>query len=254
MGTQELTACGPMLIINADDLGRSAAESDAAVSHYREGRITSASAMVFMADSERAAELALDAGLDVGLHLNLSEPFTGKSYSRNIQARHSRIIRFLKLNRFSHLLYNPFLRGAIADVYKAQADEFWRLYGKQPSHIDGHHHMHLCANVIVGNLIPAGAKMRRNFSFWAGEKSFLNRTYRKLVDDWLARRHRMPDYFFCLLQCIRERKWNRVETLAQRAAVELMTHPIVTAEAQFLQGEEFGALLRRVSKGTYASV
>ena len=44
----------------------------------RQGRLTSASAMVFMADSVRAAEVARELDLDLGLHLNLSQPFTGK--------------------------------------------------------------------------------------------------------------------------------------------------------------------------------
>ena len=48
-----------MLIINADDFGRSVGETNAALECYIAGRITSVSAMVFMADSERAAELAL---------------------------------------------------------------------------------------------------------------------------------------------------------------------------------------------------
>jgi len=61
-----------MLIINADDLGRSVVETDAALRCYSAGRITSVSAMVFMSDSERAAELANGNGLDVGLHLNFS--------------------------------------------------------------------------------------------------------------------------------------------------------------------------------------
>jgi predicted glycoside hydrolase/deacetylase ChbG (UPF0249 family) len=49
-----------MLIINADDWGRSVAETDAALRCYREGRITSVNAMVFMQDSERAARLTKD--------------------------------------------------------------------------------------------------------------------------------------------------------------------------------------------------
>ena len=65
-----------MLIINADDLGRSRAETDAALRCYKAGRITSVSAMVFMSDSERAAEVARENELDVGLHLNFGEPFT----------------------------------------------------------------------------------------------------------------------------------------------------------------------------------
>ena len=66
--------------------------------------------------------------------------------------------------------------------------------------------MHLCANLLLSNLIPAGMKIRRNFSFWPGEKSWLNRAYRSLVDRWLARRYRLTDYFFDLTQSIRGEK------------------------------------------------
>ncbi|PYL02866.1 MAG: chitooligosaccharide deacetylase, partial [Verrucomicrobia bacterium] len=65
-----------MLIINADDWGCSVAETDAALRCYKGGRITSVSAMVFMEDSERAAELAKENELDVGLHLNFTDKFT----------------------------------------------------------------------------------------------------------------------------------------------------------------------------------
>ena len=61
-----------MLIINADDYGRNAAATDNTLRVFRRGAIISASAMVFMDDSERASQLALEAGLEVGLHLNLS--------------------------------------------------------------------------------------------------------------------------------------------------------------------------------------
>ena len=70
-----------MLIINADDWGRSLAETDAALECYKAGRITSASAMVFMGDSERAAELAKENKLDVGLHLNFTDRFTANQYT-----------------------------------------------------------------------------------------------------------------------------------------------------------------------------
>ena len=55
-----------MLIFNADDWGRSVAESDAALKCCKGGRITSVSAMVFMEDSERAAKIAQEQGLDIG--------------------------------------------------------------------------------------------------------------------------------------------------------------------------------------------
>jgi predicted glycoside hydrolase/deacetylase ChbG (UPF0249 family) len=61
------------------------AETDAAFKCYRGGRITSVSAMVFMQDSERAAKLANNSDLDVGLHLNFSEEFTDTSCSETLK-------------------------------------------------------------------------------------------------------------------------------------------------------------------------
>lgn len=241
-----------MLIINADDWGRSVAETNAALRCYKEARITSASAMVFMADSERAAELAKENDLDVGLHLNFTEPFTGGNYLTELGEQHARTVRYLTGNEYAQLVYNPFLRGAFSYSYEAQYQEFARLFGNPPSHIDGHHHMHLCVNLVFSNLIPAGTKQRRNFSFWPGEKNILNRTYRSLIDRWLARRYQLPDYFFDLAQCIQQKKLDRVTALAKSSNVELMTHPIVASEAAYLMGHEFAAILRKVEEGTYA--
>src|SRR6266700_1630045 len=244
-----------MLIINAADWGRSVAETDAALKCFRERRITSVSAMVFMLDSKRAARLAKDYKLDdIGLHLNFSEEFMDKSCWETLKEHHGRIIRFLKRGKYAQLLYNPFLRKAFAYCYHAQVEEFVRLFEKSPSHIDGHHHMHLCANLILSKLIPTGMKLRRNFSFWPGEKSMLNRTYRWLVDRWLACRYRLTDYFFDLTQCIEENKLGRVASLAKSSNVELMTHPIVNGEEVYLMSDEFRELLQRLEIGDYALV
>jgi chitin disaccharide deacetylase len=244
-----------VLIINADDWGRSVAETDSALRCYRAARITSVSAMVFMSDSKRAAKLAKDHQLDdVGLHLNFSEEFTDASCPEALKEHHRRIVRFLRRNKYAQLLYNPLLRKAFACSYRAQMEEFTRLFEKSPSHVDGHHHMHLCANLLLSNMIPAGTKLRRNFSFWPGEKSMLNRTYRWLVDRWLACRYHLTDYFFDLTQCIQEKKLDRVAALARSSNVELMTHPIVQLESEFLMSDQFEAMLQRLNAGGYALV
>ena len=244
-----------MLIINADDWGRSRAETDAALRCYKAGRITSVSAMVFMSDSERAAELARENDeLDVGLHLNFAEPFTGKNYPAKLGECHGRTVRYLMGNKYAQLVYNPLLRKEFAYSYEAQTTEFLRLFGKPSSHIDGHHHMHLCANMLLSDMVPTGMTMRRNFSFWAAEKGWLNRTYRALVDRWLARRYQLPDYFFDLTQSIQEKKLDRVAALAQSNNVELMTHPNVRAESEYLMSDEFSELLHHLKVGSYALV
>src|SRR2546430_16435757 len=99
-----------MLIINADDWGRSVAETDAALRCYWGERITSVSAMVFMADSERAAELASANGVEGGFHLNFSEPFNDGRCLGRIRDWHNRIVGVLTRDKYSELLYHTFLR------------------------------------------------------------------------------------------------------------------------------------------------
>ncbi len=249
-----MDATKSMLIINADDWGRSRAETDAAFDCYAAGRITSASAMVFMEDSERAAERAKPAGVDVGLHLNLSQKFTGKTGSKLLSEYHYRIVRFLTLSKYSLLLYNPMLRKQFRYVYQAQAEEFHRLYGKPPSHVDGHQHKHLCANMIFDEVIPRGQRVRRNFSFWPGEKGVVNRTYRRLVDQCLHRTYRIADHFFALSRCLDESRLRRVLDVAKGATVELMTHPAKEDEYAFLMSDAYRAAIKGVSTGAYLHV
>jgi predicted glycoside hydrolase/deacetylase ChbG (UPF0249 family) len=243
-----------MLIVNADDLGRSREETDAALSCHVLGRITSASAMVFMADSGRAADLARSTDLDIGLHLNLDESFTGQSVPSQLRRQHESIARFLNQGRYALLLYNPLLCKKFRDVYDAQETEFIRLYGKPPSHVDGHRHMHLCTNMLVDRIIPAGRRVRRSFTFHRGEKGFINRAYRGLVDRWLRQRYSLTDYFFSLQECLKANSLCRVAELSRTAKVELMAHPKNDFEWSYLISDDCNELLGSIQKGTYAQV
>lgn len=241
-----------MIIINADDFGRSHSETEAVLSCYAKGRITSASAMVFMADSERAADIAKSNGLDVGLHLNLNETFTSPGVPLELRRQHESIVRFLNRGKYALLLYSPFLSGKFRSVYDAQEAEFMRLYGKPPSHIDGHRHMHLCTNMLVDRVIPAGRKVRRSFSFSRGEKGHLNRAYRGLVDGWLQRRYLLTDCFYCLRQCLQTKRLDRVVELSKTAKIELMTHPKNALEYDFLTGNDFEKMFRVVKLASFS--
>ena len=243
-----------MLIINADDFGRNRLATDRIVECYTHGSLTSTSAMVFMEDSARAAGMARKFGIDVGLHLNFSEDWTGMISPASLSEAHRRISRFLRKSRFASLFYNPILRRDFHDVFRAQLDEFLRLYGAAPSHFDGHHHMHLCANVLIDGLISKGQKVRRNFSFAANEKSFLNRAYRWLIDRWLLRRYRCTDFLFALSPRLQTEGLGRIITLASERNVELETHPENSGEFVWLTGTSCTTALSSVSKGSYADL
>lgn len=241
-----------MIIINADDWGRSERETDAALSTYKRGRITSASAMVFMRDSGRAADLAKDAGIDVGLHFNLSEHFSGEVPAGRLREYHERVVHFLTRYKYSFLIYNPALRREFRYLYQAQIEEFFRLYGRLPSHIDGHQHKHLCANILLDSVIPEGQKVRRNFFFWPEEKSRMNRAYRHFSDSLLTRRYGSTDFFFALSQCLRNDRLTRVVELAKTRTVELMAHPANPTEHARLMGDDYLVYLAGLEKGTYS--
>lgn len=232
-----------MLIVNADDLGRCRDDTDSALDCHRGGRITSASAMVFMDDSERAAAAARDAGLSVGLHLNLSESFSAPRVAPDVRSSHERVCRFLRRSKYALIMYHPLLAQDFARVVTAQFEEFRRLYGCEPGHVDGHQHMHLCSNVLLQKLLPGGARVRRSFSFQRGEKSSLNRWYRTRVDRALAARHRLTDHFFSLSQQMQGSRVEALGALAERSDVELMVHPAWPHERAYLMSDAFAALL-----------
>ena len=106
--------------------------------------------------------------------------------------------------------------------------------------------------MILDRLLPAGAKVRRSFSFDAGEKNFINRYYRALIDRRLAARHRIGDFFFALSQHSPISRLQRVVELAKTYDVELMTHPEVNVEFEGLLSDEFANTLSTVQLETCA--
>lgn len=242
-----------MLIVNADDYARSRGETNSVLACHQAGRLTSTSAMVFMKDSSRAAALAEEAELTVGLHLNLSERFTGSNVPRRVVAAHERVVRFLTRSKYAVVLYNPFLREQFRTVVEAQLEEFVCLYGREPAHVDGHQHQHLASNVLLDGLIPPGMLVRRSFSFTRGEKGSINRGYRRWVDRQLQRRHKTTDYFFALEHRDQSEHLARVFELAETATVELMTHPARQADFDYLMSDGHLEVFRRLGYGAEGS-
>ena len=229
-----------MLIINADDFGRTRQSTNRIVSCHNQGRVTSTSAMVFMEDSQRAAELAGESNIDVGLHLNFTQkPTQPQTQSSLFCAYHDRIAAFLTRRKYNFLIYNPALRRQFEYVFQLQLEEFERLYSMSPSHIDGHHHMHLCTNMLIKTIIPKRQRVRRNFSFARGEKNLLNRIYRRIIDKGLERKYLIADYFFSLADVVKTDQIKRVLNLAKTAIVELETHPELDEEFEWLMGDAF---------------
>jgi hypothetical protein len=229
----------PAVIVNADDWGRDELTTNRTLDCFVHGSLSSVSAMVFMRDSERAADLARQHGIDAGLHLNFTLLFTGWPRPGGLAEHQEKVSRTLLSHRFSPIIYYPHLAGAFEYLVKLQVAEYERLYGTAPKRIDGHHHMHLCTNVLMQKLIPSGIIVRRNFTFDTGEKSLLNRLYRRWQDKRLGRHHRMADYFFDLQPLNPPSRLSRIFTQAATSNVEIEAHPIREEEYSFLMSELF---------------
>jgi predicted glycoside hydrolase/deacetylase ChbG (UPF0249 family) len=233
-----------LLILNADDWGRDVQTTERIYECFLHGTISSVSAMVFMEDSERAAAVAQERGIEAGLHLNLTTPFSTSRCPSKLFERQQEITRYLLRHRLAQVVFHPGLIHSFEYVVKAQIEEFSRLYGVVPNRIDGHHHMHLCANVLLGKLLPSGIMVRRNFSFQRGEKKFYNRLYRTMIDRLLARRYRLADYFFSLAPLDSPGRLPEIFSLCRSFVVEVETHPIIQDEYKFLMGKEIFELAR----------
>jgi hypothetical protein len=227
-----------LLIVNADDCGLDTETTDRMFECVAHGTISSVSAMVYMEDSERAAAIAKERGIDAGLHLNLTTRFSTHNCPSRLAECQQEIAAYLRRRRINRMVFHPGLRRSFEYLVKAQLDEFCRLYGAPAERIDGHHHMHLCANVLLGQLLPPGTLVRRNFSFQHGEKSLVNRLYRRAVDHRLAQRHRLVDFLFSLTPLEPKGRLERIRSLARRSIVEVETHPVKADEYRFLQGDE----------------
>ena len=229
-----------LLIINADDWGRDSETTDRILDCVTIGTVSSASAMVFMLDSERAADLAREQAVDCGLHLNFTTAFSASNCPMRLQEHHGRVARYLRRSRVAQAVYHPGLASSFKYVAESQIEEFERIYGVPPRRLDGHHHMHLCANVLLGGLLPTGTLVRRSFSFRSGEKGNINRLYRAAVNHLLAERHRVTDYFFALPPLQPQSRLDEIFSIARRHVVEVETHPVDREEYEFLTtGEVF---------------
>jgi hypothetical protein len=229
---------GGHLIVNADDWGRDQENTERTFECVCHGTVSSVSAMVFMEDSERAAGMACEHGIDSGLHLNFTKTFSAASCpTRLLEHQHS-VAAFLTRHPIARGVYNPRLAHSFEYLVAAQREEFVRLYGAEPNRIDGHHHMHLSANVLLGRLLPSGTIVRRHFSHESGEKALRHFIFRRITDALLISRHRVVDFLFSLPPFEPPARLQRIFSLACQFVVEVETHPVDTEEYRFLTGGE----------------
>lgn len=132
-----------ILVVNADDFGRSAGVNAGIVDTHERGIVTSTSLMVRWPAAVEAAEYARrTATLAVGLHVDLGEW------------------------RYADGEWTPryeVVAGDDADAVRAEAiaqlEQFERLCGRPPTHIDSHQHVHR-EEPLHGVLLATAERLR----------------------------------------------------------------------------------------------
>jgi predicted glycoside hydrolase/deacetylase ChbG (UPF0249 family) len=133
-----VVTAGKLLIVNADDLGLSPGVNEGIVQAHTGGIVTSASLMVSGPAAAEAAALARDhPGLSIGLH------WVGDGAGQ------------AGLDTGDG--------DAVRDEFAAQLDAFVSLVGREPTHVDSHHHLHREQHLIglLRELVaPLGVPLR----------------------------------------------------------------------------------------------
>lgn len=240
-----------LLIVNADDYGAAAPTTDAILDCFERGAVTSATTMVWMEDSERAAEVARERKLPVGLHLNLTMPFDGPGVPDEVAERQKRLTgklgRRLGLTRWA---YRPRLRGAVDQALSDQLGKFQELYGHAPTHVDGHNHVHISPNVLFSKSLPRGIKVRNSHDY-AGALGDSPKVLRRAL---IRGRFATTDSFFSIRSIHPDFGGSGLEEalgLARERPVEVMVHPHWEDEYELLKSDGWRRAIAGLPLGSY---
>ncbi len=128
-----------VLVVNADDFGLTAGVSRGILDAHRRGIVTSSTVLASLpSQPELDAEAAALAALGLGLHVNLTwgAPVSPPAAVPSLVDEAGRFHRDLELVA---------ARARADEVRRevdAQVETFTRRFGRPPTHLDSHHHVH----------------------------------------------------------------------------------------------------------------
>jgi len=247
-----------LLIVNADDWGYDEETTEAIADCHRAGGVTSTTAMSYMRGSASAARIAAGLpDLGIGLHLNLVEEYSDPDTPAPIRERQRQLIEHSRLLRLRRWVYDPFLADRINAVIADQFRAFLALYGRLPTHLDGHHHCHLAANVLLSPAVPRGTRIRNALSD-AHRPNPLTDALRGIRKVTIRRRDlATTDYFFSIVTSWPQLSGAPPEDklgLAREATVEVMVHPAFPSEYEPLQSRDWLDVLAQLPTGTFGDL
>ena len=249
-----------LLVVNADDWGGFREGTDAIETCFAIGAISSTTAMVHMADSRRAAELARERERPTGLHLNLTQPYDAAAVPEPVRERQLRLCaHFSALHRRRWTLsFDPRVHRLVADGIRDQFEEFHERYGGRPTHLDSHHHVHVCPDVFLSRALAPGTRVRQALSFAPGvRRRGVKGLARRAKQALLARRFLTTDRFWCageLSDGDGAVPIADAAACAASSAIEIMVHPSFASDLAVLCSEAWLRALRDAPLASYAAL
>jgi predicted glycoside hydrolase/deacetylase ChbG (UPF0249 family) len=185
--------------------------------------------------------------MPVGLHLNLSEPFDGEDVPPVVRRRQAELAtRFSATGRrWRRWLPDWRAQREIDRAIEDQLERFEMLYGRRPSHVDGHHHVHVSPSVARAPAL-AGFPLRRAIDDETpipAPIAAARRARRRLI-----LQGRTPTDRFVPISRLRTNLLGGQRPAAFGNAneiVEVMVHPAVPEERSLLVSSAWQELVRR---------
>ena len=145
------------LIVNADDFGLTAGVSRGILRAHRDGLVTSATVLASLPPEPELDAAAAGAGLGLGLHFNLTwgRPVSPAGTVPSLVDAEGRFGRDLAV------LQERARPDDVRRECETQIEVFSRRFGRPPTHLDSHHHVHrvprvmdAVVDVVLGARLP----------------------------------------------------------------------------------------------------
>jgi len=233
-------------VITADDFGFGFLTSQGIMHAHLHGPVNRTSVMVVTGDHVKKSVQLLDAApnLQLGLHLVFTDVGDGALAATWASGLVNRQRRFWSIKQlYWRCLSGRIDESAIFDEICAQADEFQKLLGRAPAHVDGHHHAHQFPVIRQAMLRAMKAGIlpritRRTVeppglltAVWScrARRAILNALGHAAAADFRREGIATNDYFFGILSnrdLEEENPWESyLAALPSRGSVEWMVHP-----------------------------
>jgi predicted glycoside hydrolase/deacetylase ChbG (UPF0249 family) len=152
---------------------------------------------------------------------------------------------------------DPRLHALVADGIRDQRERFAELYGGEPTHIDSHHHVHVCPDVFLSRALERGGRLRQTISplpaASPGPRTLARRAKHRLLARrftttshfWMAREPSPADGAIPIAMAV---------GIACKEPVEIMVHPSFDGELEVLRSEAWLDVLAKAPLGPYAAL